>query len=159
MSWDLTPLLEDYIRAQPNRALGGVRALSGFEYQVRAYLADFARALVDGTSLADEGEVFANAMEALSDHTRRDGAATVCVQVKRTLTRQTLADAAGEFVLVDEFLEQQLRPAERVQIRYECVARSGVRMGQRSLRMKQPLTTRTLLSPRIGAVKHLRFTR
>jgi predicted RNA-binding protein with RPS1 domain len=125
LTLDLTPLLEDYIRAQPNRALGGVRALSGFEYQVRAYLADFARALVDGTSLADEGEGFANAMEALSDHTRQDGAATVCVQVKRTLTRQTLADAAGEFVLVDEFLEQRGTPAERAQIRYECVARSG----------------------------------
>lgn len=68
---DLTPLLEDYIRAQPNRALGGVRALSGFEYQIRSYLADFAKALVDGTSLANEGEGFVNAMEALSDHTRR----------------------------------------------------------------------------------------
>ena len=125
MSTDLTPLLEDYIRAQPNRALGGVRALSGFEYQVRTYLADFACALVDGASLGDEGETFANAMEALSDHTREDGTSTVCVQVKRTLTRQTLADAAGEFVLIDEFLEQRLTPTERAQIRFECVARSG----------------------------------
>jgi hypothetical protein len=57
---DLTLLLEDYIRAQPNRALGGVRALSGFEYQARSYFAEFVRALVHGDYLAREGEVLAN---------------------------------------------------------------------------------------------------
>ena len=72
---DLTQLLEDYIRAQPNRALGGVRALSGFEYQIRSYLADFGEALVVGEQLQQAGDGFANAMETLSDHTRQQGGA------------------------------------------------------------------------------------
>lgn len=121
----LTRLLEDYIRAQPNRALGGVRAFSGFEYQIRSYLADFAQGLADGCALHEAGEGFAHALEALSDHTRQDGDLTVCVQVKRTLTTSTLADAAAEFALVDEFLQSRLEPGEHAKVRYECVARSG----------------------------------
>lgn len=121
----LCALLDAYIRAQPSRALGGVRALSGFEYQIRAYLADFAEALAGGDGLQQSGEGFAHALEVLSDHTRRDGDLTVCVQVKRTLTTATLADAAAEFVLVDEFLEGRLEPAVHAKVRYECAARGG----------------------------------
>ena len=122
---DLTRLLNEYIQVQPRRALGGVRALSGFEYQIRIYLADFSEALaaVDGLLLG--GNIFANALEALSDHTRNDRHLTVCVQVKRTLTRQTLADAAEEFALADEFLETHLDAPIYSSIRYECVARGG----------------------------------
>lgn len=90
VSTDLTHLLEDYIRIQPNRALGGVRALGGFEYQVRVYLADFGQALVSGVSPEDQGEHFANAMEALSDHTRQQDELTVCVQARSVLDRRTV---------------------------------------------------------------------
>ena len=122
---DLTSLLEEYVRAQPSRALGGVRALSGFEYQLRVYLADFAKALSDGDQLQLDGTKFANVLEALSDHTLRKDHLTVCVQVKRTLSRQTLADAGAEFAYVDAFLETRLGAEEYAQIRYECVARGG----------------------------------
>lgn len=122
---DLTRLLKKYLSEQPHRALGGVRALSGFEYQLRAYLADFGQALVADGALLQGGESFANALEALSDHTRTDGDLTVCVQVKRTLRTDSLADAAAEFAIVDAFLESQTAADRYARIRYECVGRSA----------------------------------
>ena len=122
---NLTRLLKDYTQEQPHRALGGVRALSGFEYQIRAYLADFAQSLAGTGDIGEPGDQFANAMEAFSDYTRFDENLTVCVQVKRTLTTNTRADAATEFALIDIFLENRLSPAEWAKVRYECVARYG----------------------------------
>ena len=122
---DLTRLLEAYLSEQPQRAVGGVRALSGFEYQLRSYLADFGQALAEDGTLHQGGERFANALEALSDHTRTDGDLTVCVQVKRTLRADSLADAAAEFAIVDTFLEGRIAAERYAEIRYECVGRSG----------------------------------
>lgn len=124
-AYELTKLLEAYLREQPHRALGGVRALSGFEYQLRSYLADFGQVLVEDGGLHQGGERFANALEALSDHTRTDGDLTVCVQVKRTLRADSLAAAAAEFAIVDAFLEGQIATDRYARIRYECVGRSA----------------------------------
>jgi hypothetical protein len=124
-AYDLTSLLKAYLSEQPHRALGGVRALSGFEYQLRSYLADFGQALVEDGALHQGGKLFANALEALSDHTRTDGDLTVCVQVKRTLRADSVADAAAEFAVVDAFLEGRIAADRYAQIRYECVGRSG----------------------------------
>ncbi len=125
---DLIRLLKQYQSEHPHRALGGLRALSGFEYQLRSYLADFGQALVASEAFAFQqgGEHFAYALEALSDHTRTDGDLTVCVQVKSTLWGTgNLANAAVEFAIVDAFLEDQITADQYARIRYECVARRG----------------------------------
>ncbi len=79
-----------------------MRALSGFNYQLWAYLAEVCEALADGELEA------ANTLtpEALSDFLRTDDDRLVCVQVKRTLgSRLAARDAVREFLVIDEFLE------------------------------------------------------
>ena len=56
--------------------------------------------LTDGAGLQQDGEGFAHAMEALSDHTRQHEDLTVCVPVKRTLTTGTLVSSGWISVLV-----------------------------------------------------------
>ena len=114
----LTTLLQEYEAAQPGRARGGVYALSGFNYQLRTYLADFVVALVSEVDVEQRGTGFANALEALSDYTRSEAGQLVCVQVKRTLTRQSLQAAALEFATIDLFMSTR---GERALPVYEVV--------------------------------------
>jgi hypothetical protein len=120
----LTALLEAYRQAEPNRYRGGIVALTGFQYQVWSYLADFAQALVSNNLLAG-GQAFTEAFEALSDYTRAGETGTICVQVKHRLDRRRMSDAAAEFASIDRFLTSYNRGALRHGVIYEVVARDG----------------------------------
>lgn len=74
----------------PKRAFGGTWALSGFSYQAASYLFDFYRSLIRQQPLPT--------IETLSDIVcPADGNLIHVVQVKRTLTRETLRQALQEF--------------------------------------------------------------
>jgi len=109
----ITSILSAYEGVEPRRALGGIYALSGFDYQLRCCLAALVDSLVGETTALDEcGRVF---VEALSDiATKTDDDYLVCVQVKRTLTAKTLKDSAvlrdqGKFKLVASGGDMDLR--------------------------------------------------
>jgi len=106
-------LLERYVRADPNRALGGMRALSGFDYQLRVYLAKACEALA-------RNDIEAVPLpEAFSDIFERQ----VFIQVKHRLDRgrDRLRDAAREFLAIDAFLQQEAAElAALVQYQVHC---------------------------------------
>ena len=97
----LGDLLEEYQKAHEKRALGGMRALSGFHYQLWVYLAEVCETLARGDLNAADVLI----PEALSDITREQGDGLVCVQVKRTLRSDSLREAVREFLVIDEFLQ------------------------------------------------------
>ncbi|MDR3413609.1 MAG: S1 RNA-binding domain-containing protein [Formivibrio sp.] len=117
---NITSILSDYERQENRRALGGIYALAGFDYQLRLYLAELAESLAgEGQALDEAGRLF---LEALSDLTKQTGdAQLVCIQVKRTLTRETLKGAAAEVVAIDGFLAKHY-PGSRSEVRFELVA-------------------------------------
>nr|VFJ62526.1 MAG: S1 RNA binding domain-containing protein [Candidatus Kentron sp. FW] len=116
MEMNLAALLTRYEKEHPQRALGGVRALTGFDYQLRVYLADFVQTLADSKEAA-------HLMEAFSDFAQDTAQGdTVFVQVKRTLTRATLSAAAVEFATIDHFLRSEGFPPEQLP-RYRIIAR------------------------------------
>ena len=120
---DLIELLGRFDQRYPRRARGGLYALAGFDLQLRAHLADFAQRLALGDNVYTAGEEF---LEAFSDFTRQEGSQTVCVQVKRTLNAASMARAALEFVLIDEFLEEEA-PHLQGKITFEVLSQfSGV---------------------------------
>lgn len=121
---DLTELVKAYVAAEPNRARGGIVALSGFEYQIWSYLADFALAL-SSSDLLVGGSQFVYAFETLSDYTRRSETGTICVQVKHHLDRRNMELAGAEFASIERFLESHATINLRDSIRYEVVARTG----------------------------------
>nr|VFJ46717.1 MAG: hypothetical protein BECKFW1821B_GA0114236_100151 [Candidatus Kentron sp. FW] len=113
---NLAALLTRYEKEHPQRALGGVRALTGFDYQLRVYLADFVQTLADSKEAA-------HLMEAFSDFAQNTPQGdTVFVQVKRTLTRATLSAAAVEFATIDHFLCSEGVPPEQLP-RYRIITR------------------------------------
>ncbi|MDH0303254.1 MULTISPECIES: S1 RNA-binding domain-containing protein [unclassified Pseudomonas] len=120
---NLTSILSAYEREESRRALGGIYALAGFDYQLRCYLAEFAESLGgEGRALDEGGQLF---LEALSDLARQtEGERLVCIQVKRTLTGETLKDAAAEVKAIDSFLAKQY-PDLRDQVKFELVASKG----------------------------------
>ena len=122
--YDLTELLKAYMAAEPNRARGGIVALTGFEYQIWSYLADFAVALSSNELIAG-GAQFAYAFETLSDYTSTSGIGTICVQVKHHLDRRNMSFSAAEFAAIERFLHSHTTLDLRDQIAYEVVARSG----------------------------------
>ncbi len=119
----LTSILSAYEREESRRALGGIYAMAGFDYQLRCYLAEFAESLAgEGKGLDEAGGIF---LEALSDLAKQtEGERLVCIQVKRTLTRETLKDAAAEVEAIDCFLRKQY-PSLRDQVKFELVASKG----------------------------------
>ncbi len=113
----LGELLEGYQKVHEKRALGGMRALSGFHYQLWVYLADLCEAL------AREHLDVANTLtpEALSDVLKQEDDRLVCVQVKRTLRSDSLRDAVREFLVIDEFLrDRDSRLGARAQYQIHC---------------------------------------
>ena len=117
----LTDVIHDYQIQQSARAMGGLYALSGFDFQLRCHLANFVEHLVSTNGILDGGQQFAHAFEALSDFTTADGDDFVCVQAKRTLTPSSLSHAAIEFATIAGFLQSSsnsgassLRPRFRV---------------------------------------------
>ena len=102
----LASLLQRYRSQRVGRA-GGVYALTGFDFQLRTYLADYVMELANPEKLAVAGAEFSSALESFSDYTRRSAADVVCVQVKTTLGRRELRTALREFVDIAEFLREE----------------------------------------------------
>ena len=92
----LAELLEDYRKTHEKRALGGMRALSGFHYQLYVYLAEVCERLTQG-ALDPADSLTPEALSDIKDD-------QVYVQVKRTLRSDTLRDALREVLVIDEFL-------------------------------------------------------
>jgi hypothetical protein len=78
---------------QEKRAYGGMWALAGYSFQAGVYLLDFCRNLIAERPLPS--------IEELSDIVcPADGRLIAVIQVKRTLTRDTLKRALSEFALI-----------------------------------------------------------
>ena len=89
------------------RPLGGRRALMGFNYQLSISLNQF----ID--KVLKEDPDAAMAFEGLSDLAELRDDLIYLTQVKTTLTTDKLKDAIREFLMVDQFLEDEhttLRP-------------------------------------------------
>jgi predicted RNA-binding protein with RPS1 domain len=115
-------ILSDYERDQPKRASGGIYALSGFNYQLRLYIAQLAESLTATShELEPAGRVF---LEALSDLAIQKKDDLICIQAKRSLTKASLKDAAAEIFAIDSFFEQRY-PELRSQVRFHLVASKG----------------------------------
>jgi hypothetical protein len=117
----LATLLGRYAALHGHRARGGLSAIAGIDFQLRCYLADFVSELARGSHLEEAGTHF---LEAFSDYTKSESQQVVCVQVKRTLTRKTLGDAADEAVVLDEFFETEA-PDLRGSVVYETLGLLG----------------------------------
>ncbi len=118
MTINLEDILREYTQAEPKRANGGLYALSGFDFQLRLYLAELFEALVKPDALQQAGEVF---VEALSDIAKHDRSQLVLIQVKRTLTRATFKKAAEEMLAIDALLAEKY-PTERPQVCFQVAA-------------------------------------
>ncbi|TMP20958.1 RNA-binding protein, partial [Pseudoalteromonas sp. S2721] len=152
----ITSILTAYEKQEKRRALGGIYALAGFDYQLRFYLANFVESLTNqANDLEIAGGVF---LEALSDVAKQDdNGHLVCIQVKRTLTLASLKDAASEVLAVDQFLKEQY-PNMLGKVKFNLVASQGSSDIQWSdipathktySIISQLLTEKRLLSPRI----------
>ena len=139
----LTDVIHDYQIQQSARAMGGLYALSGFDFQLRCHLANFVEHLVSTNGILDGGQQFAHAFEALSDFTTADGDDFVCVQAKRTLTPSSLSHAAIEFATIAGFLQSSSNSGASI------IASSAVSSGWESL----GAGTRLELGPRRAPVK------
>ncbi|MFP5977212.1 S1 RNA-binding domain-containing protein [Enterobacter mori] len=119
----ITSILNAYEQQEKRRALGGIYALAGFDYQLRFYLADFIESIVNqSTNLNTAGHVF---LEALSDVVKKnENSDLICIQVKRTLTATSLKDAAFEVVAIDRFLDNHY-PSIRNQVKFNLIAAQG----------------------------------
>ncbi|WP_174877494.1 S1 RNA-binding domain-containing protein [Pectobacterium polaris] len=120
---NITSILKAYEQQETRRALGGIYALAGFDYQLRCYLAEFAEALTgQGSNLNEAGGIFLEALSDVARHGEKDQ--LVCIQVKRTLTSETLKDAAAEVLAIDRFLSKHY-PNSRTQVKFEIIALQG----------------------------------
>ena len=119
----ITTILSAYEQQEKRRAFGGIYALAGFDYQLRFYLAEFVESLVNSASNLDSaGQVY---LEALSDVTKQSACSNlICIQVKRTLTTETIKDAAFEVVAIERFLNN-LYPGMRNKVKFNLVASQG----------------------------------
>ena len=117
----INDLLNRYADEHSHRARGGLRAIAGFDFQLRSYLADFASLLAQDSDIERAGQVF---LEAFSDSARVEADRVVCVQVKRTLTKSRLGEAAEEAVILDEFFEREVSEL-REQTHFEVVGLIG----------------------------------
>jgi hypothetical protein len=103
--------LEQYARENSKRAEGGLYSLSGFDFELRLYLAK----LVESLCAEEEAPL----LEAFSDIAEKISSNIVLTQVKRTLNKTRLREAADEIAVIDDFLEKHdpgLRSSARFQI-------------------------------------------
>ena len=136
---DLVGLLSDYGQVQPRRAHGGIYALAGFNYQLRAYVARLVESLGrDDQTMEDAGQVFVEALSDLAEHTGDDK--LIFIQAKRTLTGAALKDAADELLAIDRFL-QQTHPEWHAKTHFELIASQGKPLGWTDLPASHPAHT------------------
>jgi hypothetical protein len=120
---DLERILQAYADAEPSRARGGIVALTGFQYQIWCYLADYLQALAANNPFKG-GIAFVDAFEALSDYTRATRQGAVCVQVKHYLDASALGEAAVEIAAIERFFTSY-DPVLQEHVSYEVVAQGG----------------------------------
>ena len=120
-SASLIDLLSRYSEQHSRRSRGGLGTIAGIDFQLRCFLADFVSELARGTNIEEAGRSF---LEAFSDYSRVETGGVVCVQVKRTLTKTKLAEAAEEAVIIDEFFEREAKKVWE-QFRFEVVGLIG----------------------------------
>src|SRR5258708_10804777 len=104
--------LKQYEIEHPKRSTGGLYSLSGFDFQLRVYLADLVESLSNEQSTP--------LMEAFSDITAETDSGIVITQVKRTLSRKSLREAADEIAVLYEFLQTR-QPDLPDSIRFQVV--------------------------------------
>lgn len=103
----------------PQRALGGIYALQGFEFQIQCYLADLFDHLINSNVQGIKQSL--SAFETLQDHTFIDTQQNIItVQAKRTLTTSTLKKALEEIALIEQFRIGHQAYAS-IEIHYEVV--------------------------------------
>ncbi|MCK6376205.1 MAG: hypothetical protein L6Q69_19185 [Zoogloea sp.] len=137
---DLVGVLSDYGQIQPRRAHGGIYALAGFNYQLRAYVARLVESLGrDDRAVETAGQVFLEALSDLAERTNDDR--LICIQAKRTLTTATLKDAADELLAIDLFL-QQTHPDWHPKAQFELIASQGSPIDWTSLPANHPAYAR-----------------
>jgi len=117
----LIDILSRYAAQQGHRARGGLSTIAGIDFQLRCYLADFTSELARGTHIQEAGAHF---LEVFSDYTKTEAKRLVCVQVKRTLSKTTLGQAAEEAVILDEFFDVEA-PALHSSSVFEAVGLMG----------------------------------
>lgn len=97
-------LIRQYSLAEPKRAAGGLRALSGFRYQLLTHLAEFLNEVVERECAPEN---FSGLSEFFSDFSRDERGTLSLVQCKTTLTRSAMRQAAAEFVHIERFLQSR----------------------------------------------------
>lgn len=135
-----------------HRAVGGRRALDGFQYQLALSLERFFDAL--------EGQgPIETAFEGLSDLAQRQDDTTYLVQVKTTLRRSSLRSAVDEMLAIDRFLEERFE-ALRPRVRYALWCRRLETQWQldglsaEDLGLDPPAADRwAQLAPRVGPIE------
>ena len=99
------------------RAYGGLWALSGFSFQTGVYLLNFYRNLAQERPLPS--------IEELSDIVcPADSKISAIIQVKRTLTRETLKQAIEEFALIIRLIQDRNEVALLDSLRFQVTCRS-----------------------------------
>jgi hypothetical protein len=159
----LIELLKLYAEQEPHRARRGLVTIAGFDFQLRCYLAELTSELARATDVRQAGATF---LEGLSDLSRAGDDCTILVQVKRTLTKARLAEAAAEAAILDEFIEREARSIHD-KLRFEVVGKATNRAGalpdwdgvvlptelecreQRQLRFERMLAEGRVLPPRL----------
>lgn len=102
-----------------DRALGGIRASSGFRYQYLTALLDLVRAWLDSpTPDQARPELF---VEKLSDAVRIEDGLVLATQVKRTRSRARVREALEEFWIIDD-LALRRTPELAPRLRFRVLA-------------------------------------
>lgn len=118
---ELRELHELWREAAPARAYGGLRAISGFTFQVECAieraLASFVKSPNAGPSIV---------VEAISDIAESKGDLICAVQVKRTLTSTTWKSALEEFAEIRKITEKK-HPELAGRLRFEIICREDRR--------------------------------
>ena len=124
----LQQFFQQYQHTHTKRALGGIYALQGFDFQIECYLADLFQCLANKDTAGITGSV--SAFEQLQDHTLVDNQhRVVTVQAKRTLTNNTLKKALQEIAVVEAFRQQHSEFAD-LTIGYQIVTQRWDRPNQ-----------------------------
>ncbi len=116
----LTTLIQRWRQNHPKRASGGFWALSGFSFQASTYLLRFFKELIKGNA---EPGMLAE-MEHLSDILCPSDGRLTLIQVKRTLTKTSLAAALEEAYLLTQLCQTET-PALFLRLRFQVVCRSN----------------------------------
>ena len=124
MTWE--ELLEVYADKNPRRSNGGLYALSGFDFQIKVYIAN----LVEQFSSSTRYEIGLKGgplLESFSDLFTPIDDRAVCIQVKRAADKKTLlSKVAKEFIQLESFfmgegVESSQRPKYRLVVQSETL--------------------------------------